>query len=259
MRRFRDDPLPILLSLGMVAAGIYWGREALADYLRFPQRPLETDVTGALAAGRQWVSVAPGAWECDQLFHRGVSRFVPARGADGRVLVADFQHEISCEQVTAQAVAGVVHEVPEHLRSDFVAAGLEGADTLLSVTDADQKQDSLIGVLLCFVGAPLLVPFMVWLLGWQQRLHQWSEAQLTSASAAAPESEQADVTVRKHGALLLGLGASVMAMSQTWWQDWWVCGLVPLSVFGAVALALGVFEVAFPKVFRRLYKRSRGR
>lgn len=64
LRCLREDWVGVSVAAALVVGAAWLGAGAFSEWRRFPDRPLETDVAGALDAGAaasQWVSVAPGA------------------------------------------------------------------------------------------------------------------------------------------------------------------------------------------------------
>lgn len=261
MKFLKEDPIAVLVAVGLIAAGVFFGREPLREYLRYPSSPLAVDVAGALSAasdGPQWVSVASGDWRCDQLVRRGVSQLVPAWAPDGSLLVADFQDDSECStRVGSARVTGIVDALPANLRSALVVNGLTAAADAnarrLYVSATDEKKDSLLGILICFLGAPLLALGMFPARRLVGRFQASTRDRLRQAELAPSESVEANQAVRKHGALLFVFSLISFGVG----ENWALWGVVPVRWFAVGAGALGAGMLVFPKLYRRLARSRR--
>lgn len=259
MKFLKEDPISTVIAVVFLGAGLFFGIGVTRDYLRFPKVPLEVDASGALVAGqsgRQWVSITAHTWQCDQMIQQGGSRVVPLRLEKGQKIFADFQFNMDCADMTSRPVAGIIEPLSERMHAFLLTSGYKQPDLVgayeVYVTTADKKQDSLMGVLICFVGAPFFALMRFSLARFFRRFRAQNMQILSDAAAAPEDSPSADWAVRKHGALLLALSIVMYLIG----DDWALWGLIPLQRVAMFFAALGSGLIVFPRSYRRLRKRG---
>lgn len=254
-----DRVLTFAVGALIIGGALFLGAGAARDALRFPEEPIQMTVTQAAltaTAGRQWVSILPGAWRCADEVRLGILRLVPATTTEGALVVARFEGPVSCQSATARPVTGVIEEIDGPVAERLVSAGVlthrEPTVHQLNVCTHCGRDNARLGVLICSLFVLLgvsLGPLRRLIGGWQQGL----VTKLDSAAREPANSEQANDTVRRHGFLvtaLCGLGVAVGA-------DWVVFGVIPLRWFAGGGAVLGAFMLTFPEQYRRLRRRGR--
>ena len=253
-----DGALVLSVRVLFVAGALFLGLGAARDAARFEEEPIATtvDESASMAReGRQWVSVRAGAWRCDEAVVQGIRTLVPARTAAGDLVVARFESQAPCVELTAGPVDGIVElgldeDIEGELRSAGVVAGSNACQ--LDVCTDCGRDNARLGVLICSLlfGFALVLP---WLRRNVSGVAGIRAAMITAAYAKpGPEEAAANLKVRMYGALVSVLGAGMFAFG----DDWALLAVIPLPWFGVFAIALGVLMIADPDRYRRMMRKS---
>ena len=260
-----QDPFGKLLALivggALVVVFGYFGVDAWRDYRSFEDAPRHVTMHAAVDASessRQWVSLAGGAWRCDELMTNvpGGVAFVPAIVDDGSIVVARFDHSIDCKSVTAAPMIGVLETMDVGRARDLRSAGLDlptGARLrTFDACDFCGRSNSRLGVIMCtlfvFLGL-LLYPLRLAYQRAQQRGWRWL---LDNIHAQADRAARARRNLRLLGSAILLGGLSFVMFGQGYELD----HLVPLPWAGAIMFLFGAYIVAFPEHYRKVSARG---
>lgn len=254
-----DRLLTLSLSALIIGGALYFGSGAARDALRFPEEPIEMTVTQAAltaSTGRQWISILPGAWRCEDEVRLGILHLVPATTAEGALVVARFEGPVACRSVTATKVTGVIDVMDDRVTNSLRAAKVltyrEPSVHQLNVCTSCGRDNAKLGVVICLlfvVFGAALGPLRRMIGGWQQGI----VVKLDQAARAPENSEQANDTVRRHGFLVAVFGGLGVAGG----AGWVVLGVIPVQWLAGFGVLLGAFMLTFPEQYRKLRRRGR--
>ena len=263
-RILREDTFAFLLcmvlGLCLVVAFGWLGFDALVDYRTFGDRPLRTDVAGAVrasATGRQWVSVDGAPWQCVRELRNveGGHPFLTARSDEGAFVVARFDREIDCAATSVAPVEGVIEPMAPDRRAALKAAGLtlsDGANRTLDVCTNCGRDNARLGVIMC--GAIVLIGFGLYPIRREldKLRRRWGPGFLEAISSSQADDAVAMRAIRLRGLFIFVVGAACAIFGEHWEIEG-----APLRPTGIFLAVVGALLLLFAKQYRALVNRKR--